>query len=345
MASINFSRKRTIIGRKELNLQNEIKIQNMILIAPDKFKGTLTATQVARIIDSELPGDCLMMPMADGGEGTAEAIASATPGWVQRNGYFVHPASATAAIDSSAVIGLGRVDVGHHDILSASSAPLGVAVREILKGGCKKVIIGVGGTSTCDGGLGFLEVLGLERLHEYRESLMALCDVKVPLTAPAGSPSALMFAPQKGAGSADLPILKSRLESIGRRWPHRRSEFDGAGGGLGFALASVIGCRACLGAEYILGLNDVDWDKISLVVTGEGRVDPQTARGKVVAVMQHAAARHNIPTVVFGGYVEPRLQSARVISTCDTPPARLSAGLAEENLRLAVRRAVAEGLL
>lgn len=79
MARINFSGKRTIIGRKELNLQNEIKIQNMILIAPDKFKGTLTATQVARIIDSELPGDCLMMPMADGGEGTAEAIASATP--------------------------------------------------------------------------------------------------------------------------------------------------------------------------------------------------------------------------------------------------------------------------
>ena len=79
MASINFSGKRTIIGRKELNLQNEIKIQNMILIAPDKFKGTLTATQVARIIDSELPGDCLMMPMADGGEGTAEAIASGHP--------------------------------------------------------------------------------------------------------------------------------------------------------------------------------------------------------------------------------------------------------------------------
>lgn len=317
----------------------------MILIAPDKFKGTLTATQVARIIDSELPGDCLMMPMADGGEGTADAIASATTGWVRRNGYAVHPASATAAIDSSAVIGLGQVNPRNHDILSASSAPLGVVVREIIKGGCKNVIIGVGGTCTCDGGIGFLEALGLERLKEYGDALTALCDVRVPLTAPAGKPSALMFAPQKGATPVDMPILKSRLESIGHRWPHRRSPFDGAGGGLGFALASVIGCRAFLGAEYILELNKVDWGKVSLVVTGEGRVDAQTEQGKVVAVMQDAAARHNIPAVVFGGYVEPQLRSDRVISTCDTPPAHLTAEMAEENLRRAVRKAVADGLV
>ena len=317
----------------------------MILIAPDKFKGTLTATQAARIIDSELPGDCLMMPMADGGEGTAEAIASATTGWERRNGYFVHTASATAAIDSSAVIGPGQADPLHHDILSASSAPLGVAVREIIKGGCRRVIIGVGGTATCDGGIGFLEGLGIESLAEYREALTALCDVRVPLSAPVGSPSALMFAPQKGARPEDLPILKARLDAVGRRWPRRRSPFDGAGGGLGFALASVIGCRACLGAEYILELNNVEWYKVSLVITGEGRVDEQTAQGKVVSVIQEAAARHNIPTVVFGGYVVPQLRSERVISTCDTPPSILTAETAEVNLRLAVRKAVAGRLM
>ena len=143
-------------------MQKRYKIASMILIAPDKFKGTLTATQVARIIDSELPGDCLMMPMADGGEGTADAIASATTGWVRRNGYAVHPASATAAIDSSAVIGLGQVNPRNHDILSATSAPLGVVVREIIKGGCKNVIIGVGAPVHATEASGFSKHLALK---------------------------------------------------------------------------------------------------------------------------------------------------------------------------------------
>jgi len=329
---------------KKLTLQDET-INDMILIAPDKFKGTFTAEQAARIIGSELPHQCLMMPMADGGEGTADAIASASTGWEQCNGYVANRETATAAIDASSVIGLQKTDLSRHDILTASSAPLGTVVREIIKGGCKKVIIGVGGTATCDGGVGFLEALGLERLEEYREALTALCDVRVPLVAPAGEPSALMFAPQKGATPADITLLKARLESVERRWPHRKSPFDGAGGGLGFALASVIGCRACLGAEYVLALNNVDWNHIRLVITGEGCVDAQTSRGKVVDTMTKAAAKRGIPTVVFGGYVTPELRSTHIISTFDKRPDTLTRQSAEEALRRAVRKAVHEGLI
>lgn len=325
-------------------MQDKTRIA-MILIAPDKFKGTLTAAQAARIIDSELPYQCLMMPMADGGEGTAAAIASASAGWEQRNGYVVNSETATAAIDASSVIGLQQVDPKHHEILTASSAPLGVAVREIIKGGCERVIIGVGGTCTCDGGMGFLEALGLERLKEYRDALTALCDVRVPLVAPVGEPSALMFAPQKGATASDIPLLKARLEKVERRWHKRKSPFDGAGGGLGFALASVIGCKAYPGAEYILALNNVDWSRVRLVITGEGCVDAQTARGKVADTMTRAAADHGIPAIIFGGYVTPELRSHNVISTFDHRPAALTPQDAEEALRRAVRKAVADGLI
>lgn len=282
----------------------------MILIAPDKYKGTLSARRASAIIAETLSDNfCITAPMADGGEGTAAALAHG-PGWEQHDCYYVHRGSRTAVIDSSSVIGVDAYP--RHDILKASSAPLGLKVREILKSGCEKVIIGIGGTGCCDGGVGFLEGLGLDKYRTYRDSIIGLSDVAVPLLPPqrvsdeeaTTYPCALMFAPQKGALSCDIPVLRRRLESVVKDYSDGRSSvYDGAGGGLGFAIATAIGAPCYPGAQFVLDRYHIDWGKISLVVTGEGKIDNQTAHGKVVDTVAGNAAEHGIPCVAIAGCV------------------------------------------
>ncbi len=282
----------------------------MILVAPDKYKGTLSARRASAIIAEALADNfCMLAPMADGGEGTAAALAQG-PGWDQHDCYYAHRPSRTAVIDSSAVIGLDAF--GHCDILKASSAALGIKVREILKSGCEKVIIGIGGTGCCDAGIGFLEGLGLDKYTAYRHSIVGLSDVAVPLLPPddisdcdaASYPSALMFAPQKGALPCDIPVLRSRLLSAVQEYSHGRSSiYDGAGGGLGFAIATAIGAPCHAGAQYVLDHYDIEWDDVTLVITGEGKIDKQTSQGKVVDTIARNAAMRGIPCVAIGGTV------------------------------------------
>lgn len=292
----------------------------MILIAPDKYKGTLTAREAARIMSKGFSkcGDTILAPMADGGEGTAEILCSGS-NWERRDSYYVDRQTRTAVIDSSAIIGLATVNPHTHNILKATSAPLGLKVREIVKGGCDTVIIGIGGTATCDGGEGFL--MGLDKYATYRDKIIGLSDVSVPLVAPGDEPSALMFAPQKGATAADIEILRRRLERIYRDNPARRSRFDGAGGGLGFAIASMIGARCYSGAEYVLGNYGIDWNRVSMIVTGEGCIDRQSSEGKVVGTLAKMARLHNIPIVAFGGTVADGMEADTVISTATYHPA------------------------
>lgn len=290
----------------------------MILIAPDKYKGTLSARQASAIIAEALADNfCITAPMADGGEGTAAALAHGA-GWEERDCYYVHRPTRTAAIDSSAVIGIGAFP--GHDILKASSAQLGIKVREILESGCDRVIIGIGGTGCCDGGVGFLEGLGLDKYHTYRNRVIGLSDVAVPLLPPddisddnaTAYPCALMFAPQKGALSCDIPVLRGKLQQAVKDYSDSRSSiYDGAGGGLGFAIATAIGAPCYPGAQYVLDQYDIDWDKISLVITGEGKIDAQTSRGKVVDTMARNAAARGIPCVAIGGCVSLSDEQAR----------------------------------
>ncbi len=282
----------------------------MILIAPDKFKGTLSAREAASIMASCLDDYfCLMAPMADGGEGTARALASGNlNGWDEHDGYFVHRPSRTAAIDSSAWIGLSQA-AAMGGVMHATSAPLGLKVREILKGGCRKVIIGVGGTGTCDAGVGFLQALGADHLRAYADSIIGLCDVSVPLISVDGTIDALSFAPQKGADKADIPVLAERLRTAQKQWGHgRTSPYDGAGGGLGFAIASAIGARCVAGARYVLENYDIDWANVDAVITGEGCIDSQTLAGKVVRTVSDAAFSRGIPTFAIGGCVKDGLE-------------------------------------
>lgn len=319
----------------------------MILIAPDKFKGTLTAREAASIIASELKDYfCLMAPMADGGEGTAKALSARNnTQWEEHAGYCVHRPSRTAAIDSSAWIGL-RQSASMGGVMQASSAPLGLKVREILKGGCEKVIIGVGGTGTCDGGVGFLMALGAEHLSTYAERITGLCDVCAPLVSNSGAIDALSFAPQKGATHDDLPALKQRLLLAQRQWGHgRTSPFDGAGGGLGFAIASAIGAPCYKGAEYILDNYMIDWNQVEAVITGEGCIDEQTLSGKVVSTVWSAARDRGIPAIAIGGCVK---DSIGITSRChgltiiSAEKYKTSDALSPDEAAIRLRRAAAE---
>lgn len=291
----------------------------MILVAPDKFKGTLTAREAATIISESLKNFfCVKAPMADGGEGTADVICRG-PHWEERNGYYVHRLSRTAVIDSSQFIGI--TPITKRDILRASSAPLGIKVREIIKYGCEKVVIGIGGTGVCDGGVGFLEGLGLDKYHTYKDKLLGLSDVEVPLVVPADVPddkildypSALMFAPQKGASTLDLSVLRRRLEEVQHHYSMgRTSPIDGAGGGLGFAIATAIGAPWKKGAEYVLSHYDINWDDVDFVITGEGRIDAQTSQGKVVDTVARAAKEHGKPCIAIGGSIGEGLDTSKL---------------------------------
>lgn len=291
----------------------------MILIAPDKFKGTFSAKEAAALIAEAIrPKDYIKAPMADGGEGTAEILCRGLH-WEKRDCYYVERRRKTAVIDSSAVIGLHLVDPAS-DILRRTSYPLGEKVREILKSGCEKVIIGIGGTATCDGGLGFIEGLGREKISTYKNSIVGLSDVRVPLVAPLGEPSALMFARQKGATNLDIDVLHRRLTALREEYPTKTSPFDGAGGGLGFAIASIIGAPCHDGAKYVIDSYGIDWPKVSMIITGEGKIDLQTRQGKVVDVLMQKGKELNIPVIAIGGTVEECMRAKNIISTTDFYP-------------------------
>jgi len=282
----------------------------MILIAPDKYKGTLTATQAAEIIARATGRLCIQAPMADGGEGTASVLCRGEK-WVRDGVCHIDKETGEAVIDSSAVIGLQNVDTSCHDLLSASSAPLGEVVRRLLDKGCPKVTIGIGGTSTCDGGAGFLKALG--DLHACRDRLRGLSDVQVPLVAPVNRPSALTFAPQKGATPDMIPLLAEKLREVERQYGPARSPFDGAGGGLGYALASVIGCEVLPGSQFVLDSYHIDWSRISLVITGEGRYDRQSSLGKVVNEVRNRCKAYAKPFIIIPGTVERGCEGPDII--------------------------------
>jgi glycerate kinase len=336
----------------------------MILIAPDKFKGTMTAREAAEIIAAQLSSsyDVFIAPMADGGEGTAEIVAAAS-GWRDRGGWYYSAETGEAIVDSSAYIGQKYAAHTAGDIMTRTSRPLADAVNHIFEAVSPRLLyISVGGTSICDGGRGFIE--GIEdRVDASR--LVGLCDVAVPLVAPIGQPSALMFAPQKGATPEQLPILADRLLEVQQRYGGA-SPWDGAGGGMGYALASALGASCRSGAEFVLSRYQIPWSEISLIITGEGSLDDQTSQGKVASALAEAARQHHnlnshfnpdftpnshsntnpnvhlapgeIPIIAVAGVVRGvHPEFTRVISTTDfLPDLPLTPAVARRRLALAI---------
>ena len=303
----------------------------MIAILTDKFKGTLSGAEVAEIISSFVDG-CVYVPMADGGEGTAEALDARLHGrfytFIDSDGYEV-------AFVPSCGEGLPDFpDQNHLPLRERSSAPVGQLVAEALEY-YPRVYVGIGGTRFADGGIGFAQAL-----QGAKGEIIGLADVQAPLIAAQGI-SALSFLRQKGADDEDYRYLTALYRRLKEKYPSA-DRYGGAGGGVGFAIESILGSKVISGAEYVLKrnlkrcLNDSTPD---LLITGEGCVDEQTAAGKVVETVSRYGAEQGIPVVIFAGTTRGNPPYPHVFRTADSG-ALPSHRQAAENLRQACMRAI-----
>jgi glycerate kinase len=316
-----------------------------VLFAPDSFKGSLTSVQVARALaDGWLrarPGDTtLLCPLADGGEGTLEAIAAAG-GWDWREAEVRDPlgrpiraswlrsADGTrAVIEMAEASGLSRVAPAERDVVAASSVGTGEVIRAALDAGVSSIVLGIGGSATTDGGAGLLRGLGATVDRDAatadltgldprlaRVELAVACDVDNPLLGATGA--AAVYGPQKGATADDVVELDRRLAFLadaletaaGRRV--RDEPGAGAAGGVGFALLCIAARCATFGlrpgVELLMEATGFGARLLAadLVVTGEGRIDAQTAFGKTALGVGRRAAEAGVPCIAVGGGVEP----------------------------------------
>lgn len=312
----------------------------MILIAPDKYRGTLTAREAALIMKEALPGQTMMLPMADGGEGTAECIAGLEPGWRRiREGVYIRRETRELVVDSSAIIGYTPKMLAIPP-LQRTSESLAVGIEYLYKKeNLRKIYIGIGGTAVCDGGLGFVNTL--DSSVTWNEILVGLADVKASLL-PDGdtSLSALDFCLQKGYSGEEIGVLRKRLTNLEETHGKAESEFTGAGGGLGYGLTRMLGAPCYSGAKWILERARIPWDKINLVITGEGKYDSQTGGGKTVWTLAEEAQRQGVTCVCMAGCVEEGSLVPEFMQVVDCsryfPEERLTPQIAARRLRKAM---------
>jgi glycerate kinase len=292
-----------------------------VVVAPDKLKGTYSAAGAAEALAAgwrsvRADDELVLVPLADGGEGTAAALLAARGGrWRHAAAHdargrsitaaFAELGGGVAAVDVAEACGLGRVADLAPDPLAATSFGAGELIRAAIDAGARRVIVGVGGTATTDGGEGLRRALGTV---PPGVELAAALDVDNPLLGPDGA--AAVYGPQKGATPEQVEQLEQRLAALAL--PTAAQPGAGAGGGIG-GMLMALGATAVPGAGLIIdevGLDDT-LAGADLCITAEGRIDRQTLRGKLVlAVVQHAAAR-GVPAVAVGGRVEvPRLEGA-----------------------------------
>ena len=334
-----------------------------ILVAPDSFKGCLGAEEVASILSDEisriLPGCTVVsLPLSDGGEGLAGILGrhlGAEPVQVAVTGPMGNPVTATyvrtgdtAILDVASVCGLSLVPEGRRNPLLSTTRGVGEMLLRIVSDGCRKCLIGLGGSATCDGGEGMMSVPGVSAL-KGRLELTVLCDVQNPFLGPEGA--ARVFAPQKGATPEMVEELEGRMAERAARML-RETGVDvsglpraGAAGGLGGALYACLGGRLVSGIDTVLDL--LHFDEIlpgcRLIITGEGKSDAQTLSGKVpMGVLRRSGT---VPVVLLSGRIESRaeLRDAGFAALIQVTPEgiplaeALEPSVAERNLRMAVR--------
>jgi glycerate kinase len=272
-----------------------------VLVAPDKFKGTMTAAEVAAAIASGLREGgrkAEELPVADGGEGTADALLRALGGeWVEaeaadalgrrigaRFALLDAPPRARrgalrgriAVVEAAEASGLARIPEAERDSWSASTRGTGELVAAAADAGATEVIVAVGGTATTDGGAGALAALDEAGVDP---ALTVVCDVRTVF-----EHAARVFAPQKGADPATVRRLGRRLSEFARKAPRdpRGLPLTGAGGGLAGGLYAYRDATLVPGAPFVLDALGFDqrMRAATFVVTGEGRMDEQTLEGK-----------------------------------------------------------------
>jgi len=325
-----------------------------ILLAPDKFKGSLDALRVGEAIARGMhrvvgtSWSTQIVPMADGGEGTVDAFIAAGaqrvvvpvcgPLGEPRDAAFALDGT-TAILEMSAASGLALLTREQLDACRASTYGTGQLIAAALDRGVKHIVIGIGGSATNDGGAGMLQALGarlldaegrtlepggaaleslarveLERLDPRVRAVTieAAADVDNPLCGPSGA--AAVFGPQKGASPQDVETIERALANFARVTAralgvdHCGDPGAGAAGGLGFGLLSYLGAKLRPGVEIVAELRGLPaaLAAADLCVTGEGRVDDQTLRGKTVAGVARLAQAAGVPVIAIAGTVDVR---------------------------------------
>jgi glycerate 2-kinase len=340
-----------------------------VLVAPDKFRGTLTAAQAASAISAgwrrERPEDVVEeVPMADGGEGTLDALVTALGGEVRTVsvsgplgdrvdssfGLIVTPAGPTAVVELARASGLALVGELRRDALRASSRGTGELILAAAREGAGEVLVCLGGSASTDGGAGIASALGVRLLDRAgrpvpdggrglleldrvdatgldravrRMRVLVACDVDDPLTGPNGA--ARVYGPQKGA-SPDGVLLLERALAHYAAVVHRDLGIDlralpggGAAGGAGAGLVAFLGARLRPGVAVVMDALDVRRRAASadVLVTGEGRLDASSLRGKVISGLLGEAQRARVPVVVLCGRSEIEMPDALVQSLVD----------------------------
>ncbi len=285
-----------------------------VVAAPDKFRGTASAREVADAIGRaawEAGWACDEVPMADGGEGLLEALGGANRTSVV-TGPLGDPVEAswrldrsTAVIEMALASGLALVGgADGNDPVAASTYGTGELISHAVEAGARRVIVGVGGSATTDGGLGALRALyPLQRLKGVE--MIVACDVHITFV-----DAAERFAPQKGASSAQVELLRRRLERLAQVYEDehgvdvRSRRGGGAAGGLAGGLAAA-GATLVDGFDVVadeVGL-DERLEGADLVVTGEGFLDEASFEGKVVGGVAELAAEVGVPVLAVVGRV------------------------------------------
>ena len=322
-----------------------------ILIAADSFKGSCSARQVTETIEraakNVIPDvSVTKIPVADGGEGTVDALTTALDGKkvsVPAHDPLGRPITAeygllpngSAVIETAAASGLTLLKLEERDALHASTFGTGELIRHALEHGVKKIILGLGGSATTDGGAGLASALGISFLNKEGKELepggvhlkelasistdrllkeaagcefVVACDVKNHLCGPLGA--AAVFGPQKGADEEQVRILDAALAhyaSVLKEQLHcdaADTDGSGAAGGLLCGILPYFPVKICSGIDLVLDLTDFDEHvkHADLVITGEGRIDFQSALGKVpVGVAERAKKVRNVPVIAIAG--------------------------------------------
>lgn len=298
-----------------------------VLVAPDSFKGTLRATEVAAAIGRGLeraglvPPD--LMPVADGGEGTLEVLLAAlggeTGGARVRGplgrevsaGFGLLEGGALGVVEMAQASGLGLVASEQRDAEAASSFGTGELIAACVAAGAETVLVAVGGSATTDGGAGAIEAL--EQAGGLRGArLVVLCDVRTPFEqAPA------RFGPQKGADAAAVARLERRLDRLASSWERdpRGVPMTGAAGGLSGGLWSRFGAELVPGARFVLDALDAGprMRAARALIVGEGRLDPTTLEGKIAGELATDARQSGVPCHAIVGSDALGLFERRII--------------------------------
>src|SRR5580693_9237155 len=322
-----------------------------VVVAPDKFKGSLTAAEVTAAVAAGLVrggfiGEIEALPVADGGDGTVAAAVAAgfrrvelgVRGPVGKNVTASYALLGdTAVIEAAQACGLTLLPAGCLAPLTATSRGVGELILTAARMGAKRIVLGVGGVATTDGGAGLLQALGARLTDDNGRELppggaalarlanldvaalrdlpgvefLLASDVDNPLLGPSGA--AAVYGPQKGASPAEVRLLEAGL----RRWadvteaalagpvPLRDAPGAGAAGGIGFTAMLFLGARMRPGIELLLELAAFGsrLDGVRLVITGEGSLDAQSLHGKAPVGVARAAAAHDppVPVVAVAG--------------------------------------------